>query len=93
MQLKNLCIHRYKAVSFKCFENVRPNFFYLMYYIFQDLNYLNRDLSKVIMIDWNPESVSINPENSFLLKQWTGEDRDTTLGELAEFLRGGFLFV
>ena len=41
------------------------------------------------MIDWNRESVSINPENSFLLKQWTGEDRDTTLGELAEFLRGG----
>ena len=40
------------------------------------------------MIDWNSQSVSINPENSFLLKQWTGEDKDTTLGELAEFLRG-----
>ena len=60
-------------------------------YLFQDLHYLNRDLSKVIMIDWKKESVSTNPENAFLLKQYTGADKDTTLGELAEFLRGTFL--
>ena len=44
------------------------------------------------MIDWKKESVSTNPENAFLLKQYTGADKDTTLGELAEFLRGTFFY-
>lgn len=57
-------------------------------YLFQDLNYLNRDLSKVIMIDWNKDAYKFNPENGFQLKQWNGDENDVALGELADFLRG-----
>lgn len=53
----------------------------------KDLNCLNRDLSKVIMIDWNREAYRLTPDNGLKIAQWTGEMRDTTLGELAEFLR------
>ncbi|KAL4238757.1 Mitochondrial import inner membrane translocase subunit TIM50 [Mactra antiquata] len=52
----------------------------------KDLNCLNRDLSRVIMIDWNKEAYKLNPENGFKLKKWTGEMNDTALGELAGFL-------
>jgi len=54
----------------------------------QDLNYLNRDLSKVIIIDLNKDAFKFNPENGFKLKAWKGEEDDVVLGELADFLRG-----
>ncbi len=54
----------------------------------QDLNYLNRDLSKVIFIDWDEKAFHSNPENAFKVKQWKGENEDVLLGELADFLRG-----
>lgn len=56
--------------------------------VFQDLNCLNRDLSRVIMIDWNKDAYKLNPDNGFHMEKWTGEMNDTALGELAEFLRG-----
>ncbi|XP_012526119.1 mitochondrial import inner membrane translocase subunit TIM50-C-like isoform X1 [Monomorium pharaonis] len=53
----------------------------------KDLGALNRDLSKVIVIDWNEESVKLHPENAFKLPRWTGNDDDTTLYDLAAFLK------
>ena len=54
----------------------------------QDLNCLNRDLSKVIFIDWNKQASTLNQDNLFLMKRWQGEDQDTVLGELASFIHG-----
>lgn len=53
----------------------------------KDLDALNRDLSKVIVIDWNSESVKFHPDNMLKLPRWTGNDDDTTLYDLAAFLK------
>ncbi|XP_076245688.1 mitochondrial import inner membrane translocase subunit TIM50-C [Calliopsis andreniformis] len=53
----------------------------------KDLDALNRDLSKVIVVDWNPKSTKFHPENTLRLPQWTGNDDDTTLYDLAAFLK------
>lgn len=64
----------------------------------KSLDKLNRDLSKVIVIDWNPHSTKFHPENAFNISRWTGNDDDTTLFDLTAFLKslyifGGFVFV
>ncbi|CAK9830884.1 Mitochondrial import inner membrane translocase subunit TIM50-C [Anthophora retusa] len=53
----------------------------------KDLDALNRDLSKVIVIDWNPKSTKFHPENTLRIPQWTGNDDDTMLYDLAAFLK------
>uniref|UniRef100_A0A2C9JZ92 Mitochondrial import inner membrane translocase subunit TIM50 n=1 Tax=Biomphalaria glabrata TaxID=6526 RepID=A0A2C9JZ92_BIOGL len=53
----------------------------------KDLSCLNRDLSKVIMLDCKPDSVKLQRQNAFILKKWQGEDNDLTLIELAHFLK------
>lgn len=53
----------------------------------KDLSKLNRDLSKVIVIDWNPESVKFHQENVFEIPRWDGRDDDTTLIDLVAFLK------
>lgn len=54
--------------------------------IVKDLSYLNRDLSKVIIIDTKPEHVRNQPENAIVLKPWTGDPKDTELVSLIPFL-------
>ena len=53
----------------------------------QDLNCLNRDLSKVIIVDCNTAAFSMHPRNAIPLPKWTGNDNDKTLVDLASFLR------
>ncbi|XP_069117459.1 mitochondrial import inner membrane translocase subunit TIM50-like [Argopecten irradians] len=53
----------------------------------KDLSYLNRDLSKVIMIDCNEKSFQFHTRNGLKLKKWTGDNDDTTLIDLANFLQ------
>ncbi|KAF5297338.1 hypothetical protein FQA39_LY12177 [Lamprigera yunnana] len=53
----------------------------------KNLDKLNRDLSKVIVIDWNLESVKFHPENVFHVNRWSGNNDDTTLLDLAAFLQ------
>ncbi|CEI87716.1 hypothetical protein G6F70_002662 [Rhizopus microsporus] len=52
----------------------------------KDLSYLNRDLSKVIIMDSNPESFSLQPENGIALKPWKGKADDKGLLEYIPFL-------
>lgn len=47
---------------------------------------MNRDLSKVIIIDTNPEHVRNQPENAILLNKWTGDPKDRELVALVPFL-------
>ncbi|KAL9092391.1 MAG: hypothetical protein Q9159_000899 [Coniocarpon cinnabarinum] len=42
----------------------------------KDLNYLNRDLSKTIIIDTDPNHTQLHPENSVILPKWNGSPRD-----------------
>jgi import inner membrane translocase subunit TIM50 len=54
--------------------------------ISQDLAYLNRDLSKVIMLDTNAEHSSLQPENAIVIKPWEGKGGERGLVDLIPFL-------
>jgi len=53
----------------------------------KDLTALNRDLSKVIVVDWNEKVVDCNRENALLLKKWEGDNSDRSLIGLAQLLQ------
>ncbi|CAH1103477.1 unnamed protein product [Psylliodes chrysocephalus] len=53
----------------------------------KSLNNLNRDLSKVICIDWNAKNVKFNPENLLNVRRWSGNDDDSSLVDLAALLK------
>ena len=52
----------------------------------QDLSYLNRDLSKVIIIDTKARNVRKQPENAIVLDPWKGDSKDNDLVGLIPFL-------
>ena len=53
----------------------------------KDLDCLNRDVKKIIVIETDHKSVKKHPNNAILLQPWKGEDGDDTLPVLAAFLR------
>ncbi|OQD77485.1 hypothetical protein PENDEC_c002G07106 [Penicillium decumbens] len=52
----------------------------------KDLAYLNRDLSKVILLDTKEEHARLQSENAIILDKWTGDPKDKTLVALIPFL-------
>jgi import inner membrane translocase subunit TIM50 len=52
----------------------------------KDLNYLNRDLGKVVMLETNPDAWSANPDNTIKLPPWKGDKNDRELVALIPFL-------
>lgn len=48
---------------------------------------LNRDTSKVIVVDCKREAFSLQPFNGMALKKWDGNSEDRTLYDLANFLK------
>ncbi|OCK75500.1 NIF-domain-containing protein [Lepidopterella palustris CBS 459.81] len=52
----------------------------------KDLSYLNRDLSKVILIDTKSSHAKLQPTNSIILKPWKGAPSDRELVSLIPFL-------
>lgn len=58
----------------------------------KDLTYLNRDLSKVILLDAHPEHVSPNPENAIIFSKWTGDPKDRGLVAMIPFLESIGIF-
>lgn len=46
---------------------------------------------QVIVVDWNSENTKFHPENTLRLPQWIGNDDDTTLYDLAAFLKSTLL--
>ncbi|RPA98105.1 NIF-domain-containing protein [Choiromyces venosus 120613-1] len=52
----------------------------------KDLNYLNRDLSKVIMLEANSDAWSENPNNTIKMQPWNGDPGDKGLISLIPFL-------
>ncbi|KAI1301818.1 Mitochondrial import inner membrane translocase subunit TIM50-C [Halotydeus destructor] len=85
-------------VAYPLIDQLDPNG-YVMYRLFRestryedgdrikDLNGLNRDLSRVIMVDWEENACRLNKANCLILKKWEGEDGDKELFELAQFIR------
>jgi len=53
----------------------------------KDLSVLNRDLSKVILVDWNEKAVDCNRDNALVLKKWEGDNSDRSMIGLAQFLQ------
>ncbi|XP_046402331.1 mitochondrial import inner membrane translocase subunit TIM50-C-like [Ischnura elegans] len=53
----------------------------------KDLDCLNRDLKKVIVVDCNPNSVKLHSRNAIVLPKWQGNDDDRMLVDLAFFLK------
>ncbi|XP_068730202.1 mitochondrial import inner membrane translocase subunit TIM50-like [Montipora capricornis] len=53
----------------------------------KDLCALNRDLSKVIMVDCDEKAASENLRNAIILKKWEGDPSDKTLFDLIPFLQ------
>lgn len=54
----------------------------------QDVSCLNRDTSKVIVVDCKREAFQLQPFNGVALKKWDGNSEDRTLYDLANFLKG-----
>ncbi|KAI5116777.1 hypothetical protein M0805_008732 [Coniferiporia weirii] len=79
-------------------EKLDPYNFFIMYKLFRestrsvngsivkDLSYLNRDLSKVIMMDTDRDHVSVQPENAIVLPKWKGDSSDKGLVAMIPFL-------
>ena len=79
-------------------EKLDPYSFFITYKLFRestrsvngsivkDLSYLNRDLSKVVIIDTDSEHVSTHPENAIVLPKWKGESGDRGLVAMIPFL-------
>ncbi|XP_077468450.1 mitochondrial import inner membrane translocase subunit TIM50 [Stigmatopora argus] len=53
----------------------------------KDVSCLNRDGSKVIVVDCKREAFSLQPFNGMALKKWDGNSDDRTLYDLAHFLK------
>jgi len=54
----------------------------------KDLNYLNRDLKNIIVIDKDPESVKKHPSNLIILPEFLGDPNDQDLKHIIPFLKG-----
>ncbi|KAF9222277.1 HAD-like protein [Gyrodon lividus] len=79
-------------------EKLDPYNFFITYKLFReatrsvdgkivkDLSYLNRDLSKVILLDTHEDHVSTHPENSIVVPKWTGNPGDKGLIAMIPFL-------
>ncbi|KAF9234011.1 HAD-like domain-containing protein [Melanogaster broomeanus] len=79
-------------------EKLDPYNFFITYKLFRDatrsvdgkivkdLSYLNRDLSKVILLDTHEEHALTHPENAIVLPKWTGNPGDKGLVAMIPFL-------
>ncbi|KAF9262545.1 HAD-like protein [Marasmius fiardii PR-910] len=54
--------------------------------IVKDLSYLNRDLSKVILLDTDASHASTHPENAVIIPKWKGDPKDHGLIDMIPFL-------
>lgn len=89
---------QYSYTALPIIEKLDPYGFFISHRLFRehmrsktgtvvkDLSYLNRDLSKVIVLDTHPDHVSTHPENAIILPPWTGSAGDKGLVALIPFL-------
>ncbi|KAK1899851.1 Mitochondrial import inner membrane translocase subunit TIM50 [Dissostichus eleginoides] len=88
----------YEITAYPLIDSIDPQGF-VMYRLFRDathymeghhvkdVSYLNRDTSKVIVVDCKREAFRLQPFNGMALKKWDGNSEDRTLYDLANFLK------
>jgi len=54
----------------------------------KNIERINRNLSKVIVIDWNTSWTQLHPYNTLIIPRWNGDENDNSLIDLADFLKG-----
>lgn len=52
----------------------------------KNLNRLNRNLKRIIVIDWDRGAIPLHQDNIFAIVRWLGNDDDVQLFDLAAFL-------
>ncbi|CAL1711722.1 unnamed protein product [Somion occarium] len=89
---------QYHYTAMPIIDKLDPYQFFITYRLFRDatrsvkgqpvkdLTYLNRDLSKVIILDTHSEHVSTQPENAVILPKWAGDPKDKGLVAMIPFL-------
>ncbi|EMD33270.1 hypothetical protein CERSUDRAFT_118310 [Gelatoporia subvermispora B] len=89
---------QYHYTAMPVIDKLDPYQFFITYRLFRDatrsvrgqpvkdLKYLNRDLSKVILLDCHPEHASSQPENAIIVPKWNGDPKDRTLVAMIPFL-------
>lgn len=55
--------------------------------VIKDLSNLNRDLSRLVMVDCDPVAFQRQPGNAVQVKWWTGDLGDNELADLSAFLK------
>lgn len=64
----------------------RENTRYVDGKVVKDIDYLNRDPKKVVMLDVNPEHAHLQPDNAIIMPRWDGKAGDKGLIEMIPFL-------
>lgn len=52
----------------------------------KNLNRLNRNLKRIIVVDWDRKAIPLHQDNIFAIVRWLGNDDDVQLFDLAAFL-------
>ncbi|KAI4123032.1 MAG: hypothetical protein LQ338_005478 [Usnochroma carphineum] len=52
----------------------------------KDLNYLNRPLTRTLILDTSPKHTALQPANAIILNPWTGDPQDKELVSFIPFL-------
>ena len=58
----------------------------LIFFVFQDLSQLGRDIGDTIIIDNSPASYIFHPHNAIPVSSWFSDIHDTELGDMSPFL-------
>ncbi|KAK6487677.1 mitochondrial import inner membrane translocase subunit TIM50-like isoform X1 [Huso huso] len=87
--------------AFPLIDSIDPHGF-VMYQLFRDatrymdghhvkdVSCLNRDSSKVVVVDCKKQAFSLQPFNRLVLQKWDGSLEDRTLYDLAAFLKSEY---
>ncbi|KAH9469019.1 hypothetical protein Pst134EA_009540 [Puccinia striiformis f. sp. tritici] len=54
--------------------------------LIKDIDYLGRDVKKVVYVETDPNLVQLHPTNGFIIPKWTGDPKDTGLVDLIPLL-------
>ncbi|XP_067364285.1 mitochondrial import inner membrane translocase subunit TIM50 isoform X2 [Channa argus] len=98
LELTDVLLHPEWSTAYPLIDSIDPQGF-VMYRLFRDatryvdghhvkdVSCLNRDTSKVIVVDCKREAFGLQPFNGMALKKWDGNSEDRTLYDLANFLK------